>query len=59
MRPDEALPWAGAVALAFIFLMGYAITLLRNHPRLAAVIAALATLAGALPAVLLALGSIH
>lgn len=59
MRPDEVFIWAGAVALAYLLFMAYAVTVLRNHPRLAAIIASLATLAGALPAILLALGGIH
>jgi hypothetical protein len=59
MRPDDVFIWAGAVALAFISFMCYTVFVLRNHPRLAAVIVALASLAGTLPAILLALGGIH
>jgi hypothetical protein len=45
--------------LAFFCFMAYTVTVLRHHPRLAVVITALATLAGALPAILFALGGVH
>jgi len=60
MRPDNMLSWAGAiVALTFFVFMAYVVTVLRGNPKLAAIIIALATLAGALPAILFALNAIR
>jgi hypothetical protein len=54
--PDHALPMAGViVALAFFVLVGYLVTVLRGSQKLATIIAAVAALIGALPAVLYAL----
>ena len=54
------LPIAGVVvALAFFGLIAYVVTILRGRQKLAAVIAAIATLAGALPAILYALFAMH
>jgi hypothetical protein len=60
MRTDyAALFWAGViVALAFFVLIAYIVTVLRGSQKLAAVIASVATLAAALPAILYALYSI-
>lgn len=56
MPDSSVLSWAGViVALAFFVLIAYVVTVLRASPKLAAVIAATATLAGALPAILYAL----
>jgi hypothetical protein len=56
MRPDYVLFTAGViVALAFFMLIAYVVTVLRANQKLAAVIAAIATLAAALPAILYAL----
>lgn len=55
-----SLPIAGViVALAFFMLIAYVVTILRGNQKLAAVIAALAGLAGALPAILYALFAMH
>jgi hypothetical protein len=56
MRADHALFTAGViVALAFFVLIAYVVTVLRANQKLAVVIAAIAGLAGALPAILYAL----
>jgi hypothetical protein len=56
MRPDYVLFTAGViVALAFFMLIAYVVTVLQANQKLAAVIAAIATLAAALPAILYAL----
>jgi hypothetical protein len=56
VTPDLVLSAAGViVALAFFALVAYVVTVLRGHPRLAAVVAAVTGLVGALPAVLYAL----
>jgi uncharacterized protein YoxC len=55
-----SLPIAGViVALAFFMLIAYVVTILRGNQKLAAVIAALTGLAGALPAILYALFAMH
>jgi len=60
MSPDHALSWAGViVALAFFVLIAYVVTVLRARQKLAGIIAAVATLAGALPAILYALNALH
>ena len=60
MRPDHVLSSAGViVALAFFVLIAYVVTVLRANRRLAAVIGAIAVLAGALPAILYALGALN
>jgi hypothetical protein len=60
MRPEDALSWAGViVALAFFALIAYVVTMLRASQRLAVIMAAVATLAGALPAILYALYGIR
>jgi hypothetical protein len=56
MHPDNILILAGVVVtLAFFVLIAYTVTVLRGHQKLAAVIAAVPALAGALPAILYAL----
>jgi hypothetical protein len=58
--PDHVLSAAGViVALAFFVLVAYIVTVLRGSQKLAAVIAAVAALVGALPAVLYALYAVH
>jgi hypothetical protein len=58
--PDHVLSAAGViVALAFFVLVAYIVTVLRGSQKLAAVIAAVAALVGALPAVLYALSAVH
>jgi hypothetical protein len=60
MSPDHALSWAAViVALAFFVLIAYVVTILRGNQKLAVVIAAVATMAGALPAILYALYGLH
>jgi hypothetical protein len=60
MRPDDTLVIAGViVALAFFVLIAYVVTVLRATRKLAGIIAAVATLAGALPAILYALYAVH
>lgn len=60
MHSDHALYTAGViVALAFFVLVAYVVTVLRVHTKLAVVIAAIAALIGALPAILYALYAIH
>ncbi len=60
MRSDPVLTIAGVVvALAFFVLIAYVVTVLRTTPRLAAVIASITALAGALPAILYALYTLH
>jgi hypothetical protein len=56
MRPDHVLSTAGViVALAFFVLIAYVVTVLRASQKLAVIIAAIAALVGALPAILYAL----
>jgi hypothetical protein len=60
MRPEYVLSWAGViVTLSFFALIAYVVTILRANRRLAMIIAAIATLAGALPAILYALSAIR
>jgi hypothetical protein len=60
MRPEYALSWAGViVALAFFALIAYVVTVLRASQKLAVIVAAVATLAGALPAILYALYAVR
>jgi hypothetical protein len=60
MHPDNILIMAGVtVTLAFFVLIAYTVTVLRGHQKLAAVLAAITALAGALPAILYALISVH
>ena len=60
MRPDHVLSAAGViVALAFFVLVAYVVTVLRANQRQAAVIAAIAAMVGALPAILYALYALH
>jgi hypothetical protein len=60
MSAGHVLSWAGViVALAFFVLIAYVVTVLHASPKLAAIIAAVATLAGALPAILLALNAVR
>ncbi len=59
--PQDPVPiMAGVVVtLAFFILVGYVARALRNSSRPAAAIAAIATLVGALPAILYALYAWH
>jgi hypothetical protein len=58
--PDHVLSEAGViVALAFFVLVAYIVTVLRGSQKLAPIIAAIAALVGALPAVLYALYAVH
>jgi hypothetical protein len=60
MHPDHVLPTAGViVALAFFVLIAYVVTVLRANQKLAVIIAAIAGLAGSLPAILYALYAMH
>jgi hypothetical protein len=60
MPAEHVLSWAGViVALAFFALVAYVVTVLRASPRLAAVIAAVTALVGALPAILIALNAVR
>lgn len=59
MRPDYVLSWAGVVTLAFFVLIAYVVTVLRASQKLAVIIAAIATLAGVLPAILYALYAVR
>ena len=61
MRPEQVLSWGGViVALAFFVLVAYVVTVvLRASQKQAAVIAAIASLVGALPAILYALYALH
>ena len=47
------------MALAFFVLVAYVVTVLRANQKQAAVIAAIAALVGALPAILFALDALH
>ena len=60
MAQDPVLIVAGVVVtLAFFILVGYVVRALRGSSRPAAAIAAIATLVGALPAILYALNAWH
>ena len=60
MRPEDVLAAAGViVTLAFFALIAYVVTVLRASQKLAVVIASITALAGALPAILLALYAIR
>ena len=60
MRPDHVLSWGGViVALAFFALIAYVVTVLRGNQKLAVIVASVATLAGALPAILYALYAVR
>jgi hypothetical protein len=56
MHPDHTPTLAGViVTLAFFVLVAYVVTMLRGRQKLAATVAAVATLVGVLPAILYAL----
>jgi predicted Co/Zn/Cd cation transporter (cation efflux family) len=60
MRPEQVLTWGGViVALAFFALIAYVVTVLRASQKLALIVAAVATLAGVLPAILYALTAVR
>lgn len=60
MHQDPVLSTAGViVALAFFALIAYVVTVLRASQKLAATIAAITALAGALPVILYALYAMH
>ena len=60
MHQDPVLSTARViVALAFFALIAYVVTVLRGSQKLAAVIAAITALAGALPVILYALYGVH
>jgi uncharacterized protein YoxC len=60
MHPDHILTLAGViVALAFFVLVAYVVTVLRGSQKLAAVVAAVTALVGALPAILYALNGMR
>ena len=60
MNQGQVPSWAGVVvALAFFVLVAYVVTVLRRSQRPARVLAAVAVLVWALPAVLYALYALH
>jgi hypothetical protein len=60
MHPNYVLTLAGViVTLAFFVLVAYVVTVLRGSQKLAAIVAAVAALAGALPAILYALNGMR
>lgn len=58
--PVHVMSVAGVVvALAFFAMIAYVVSVLWASPKLAVIIGAIATLIGALPAILHALNSMH